>query len=80
LILGFVDPLTVSSELITIFSFGIILFLFARCLKSILAASFPISNAGCVIVVREGFNKSTVLKLENEITFKSEGIFILFDN
>jgi hypothetical protein len=72
-----VEPLVINSELITIFSFAIILFRFAKCLNNITAASFPISNAGWVMVVKDGFNKSAVLKFENEITFKSFGILIL---
>ena len=51
------------------------LLLFAKYLKSMVAAIFPISNAGCVMVVREGFKRAAVLKFENDITLRSCGIF-----
>lgn len=46
-----------------------------RYLNKMVAEVFPISNAGCVIVVREGFSKGAVRKFEKVIAFTSCGIF-----
>lgn len=43
-------------------------------LKSNSAAVFPISNAGCVIVVRGGLSIGAVSIVENTTTFNSPGI------
>ncbi len=39
------------------------------------AASRPISKAGCVMVVKDGFKKTTVCKLEKLMTLISFGIY-----
>jgi hypothetical protein len=48
---------------------------FSIILNSNEALSLPISNAGCVMVEREGFNKEAVRRLEKLITFNCCGIF-----
>jgi hypothetical protein len=40
----------------------------------IAAASLPISNAGCVMVVREGFKREAVSRFEKLIIFTCFGI------
>mgnify|MGYP000141175540 CR=1 FL=1 len=50
----------VNSDFRTIFSFVIILLLFAKYLNRILAAISPISKAGCVIVVNDGLNETMI--------------------
>jgi len=49
-------------------------FLFSRMLNSRIVAIRPISKAGWVMVVKEGFNNDAIDKLENPMIFTSRGI------
>ena len=62
------------TEGITTCSFSRLKFVVFKALNNSAAAVFPISKAGCVMVVSEGFNKKADCKLEKPITFISSGI------
>lgn len=47
----------------------------ANALNKSVAAALPISNAGWVIVVRDGFKIDAVSRLEKQTIFTSSGIF-----
>lgn len=51
-------------------------FLFSRDLNNNVAADFPISKAGCVIVESDGLRSDAICRLEKAITFKSAGMLI----
>src|SRR5215210_3424888 len=70
----FEEFLITSSDGITTLSPVKLTLDFCNDLKRMVAAAFPISNAGWVIVVSEGLSMEAVSRLEKQTTFISFGI------
>ena len=70
-----VDCRIKRDEGITMLSFFKLKFDFDNALNKSEAAILPISNAGCVMVVSDGFKIGAVSRLEKQTTFTSFGIF-----
>ena len=67
--------LSTKIEFNTIFSTQSRFPFFSTKSNKIAAASLPISNAGWVMVLKEGFKKAAVCMFEKQITFSPSGTF-----